>query len=108
VNGASVPAGIRVLDNRDEIRWSSGRLFVFSIERQVRVEPFPDAGAGSLRCGRCTSQIDASAPAVRCPSCSSWYHEHGEFPCWTSVPFCQVCGQATGLAGDSRWTPEER
>jgi hypothetical protein len=106
VNGAAVPAGIRVLDTRDEIRWSSGRLFVFSNERLARVEPFPDAGA-RVRCGRCTAPIAASTPAVRCPSCGSWYHQFGEFPCWTSAPFCQVCSQATELMGDCRWTPED-
>jgi hypothetical protein len=106
VNGMSVPTGIRVLGNRDEIRCPDGHLVVFSDERAARIEPLP-AGDRPMRCGRCTCEIDPASPAVRCPSCGSWYHEHGDFPCWTSVPFCQACGQATGLESDARWTPEE-
>jgi hypothetical protein len=106
VNGISVPAGLRVLGNRDEIRCPDGRLVVFSDERFAHIEPLPVSN-WPLCCGRCTCEIDPASPAVRCPSCGSWYHEHGDFPCWTSVPFCQACGQATGLAGDTRWTPEE-
>jgi len=106
VNGVSVSAGIRVLVSRDEIRCPDGRLVVLSDEHVAHIEPLPSADR-SLRCGRCTCEIDPSSPAVRCPACGSWYHEHGDFPCWTSVPFCQTCGQATALAGGARWTPEE-
>ena len=106
VNGTAVPAGIRVLDSRDEIRCRDGRVFVFSAERLARVQPFPGCGR-PIRCARCTSEVVPSAPAVRCPSCGAWYHEHGEFPCWTSVPFCQACGHVTALASDTCWAPEE-
>lgn len=106
VNGAAMPAGIRVLDSRDEIRGPDGRVIVFSDEQMARVAPFPGADH-PVRCGRCTCEIEPATGAVRCPACGSWYHEQGDFPCWTSVPFCQACGHATGLAGDDRWTPEE-
>ena len=66
VNGMAVSAGIRVLDNRDEIRCPDGSVFVFSGERLARLEPFPGAGQ-HVRCARCTSEIEPSTPAVRCP-----------------------------------------
>ena len=107
VNGVAVPAGIRVLDTRDEIRCADGSVFVFADERYARVEAFP-ASSAPVRCGRCTVELEPALPAVRCPACGTWYHEHGDFPCWTSVPFCQACGHATTLTGEDRWRPEER
>jgi len=106
VNGASVPAGIRVFDSRDEVRGPDGRIVFFADERLARIEPFPDVDR-PVRCGRCTCEIEPAVAAVRCPACGAWYHECSDFPCWTSVPFCQACGHATGLDGDGRWTPEE-
>ena len=106
INGERVLTGIRVLDSRDEIR--CGPLAaVFSDEHLARVEPFPDAGQ-PVRCARCTCDIAPASPAVRCPACSSWYHqqEHGDFPCWTAVPFCQACGCATRIDTDG-WKPQE-
>jgi len=106
VNGEPVPTGIRVLDSRDEIRCGQTAA-VFTDEHHARVEPFPGA-AHPVRCARCTCDIAPASPAVSCPVCNSWYHqqEHGDFPCWTAVPFCQACGCATTTGGDG-WEPEE-
>lgn len=106
VNGAAVSAGICVLNSRDEIRCPDGRVFVFSAERLASVQPFPGRDR-PIGCARCTSEIEPSTPAVCCPACGVWYHEHGEYPCWTSVPFCQACGHATPFSGGACWTPEE-
>ncbi|MCX6538591.1 MAG: hypothetical protein NT151_06635 [Acidobacteria bacterium] len=106
VNGEPIPTGIRVLDSRDEIRCGPTAA-VFTDEHHARVEPFPGA-ANPVRCARCTCDIAPASPAIRCPVCNSWYHqqEHGDFPCWTAVPFCQACGCATTTDGDG-WEPEE-
>ncbi len=106
VNSEAVPAGIRVLDTRDEIR--CGQFAgVFVDERLARVEVFP-GGSHPVCCARCACDIAPSSPGIRCPACGSWYHQQdpGDLPCWTAVPFCQVCGCATAT-GDGGWTPEE-
>ena len=95
VNGEAVPLGIRILQSGDEIRTHDGATAAFSDERLASVVTF-SAGGTPVRCGRCTTELEPGLTAVRCPSCSSWYHEHPEFPCWSSVPFCAVCGVATG------------
>ena len=100
VNGDQVTLGIRVLLSGDEIRTHDGTTAAFSDERLADVVTF-SAGGAPVRCGRCTTELETGLTAVRCPSCSSWYHEHPEFPCWSSVPFCAVCGIATGR-GPSR------
>jgi hypothetical protein len=94
VNGDDVPLGIRVLQSGDEIRTHDGTTVGFSDERHADVVTY-SAGSHPVRCGRCTTELEAGLTAVRCPSCSSWYHEHPEFPCWSSVPFCAVCGFET-------------
>ena len=105
VNGEGVPLGIRVLHSGDEIRTHDGATVVFSDERRADVVTFC-AGGAPVRCGRCTTELEPGLTAVRCPSCSSWYHEHPEFPCWSSVPFCAVCGYATNHAtGDTATRP---
>ena len=98
VNGEVIPLGIRVLRSGDEIRTHDGETFVFSDERRADVVTFAGDGRAT-RCGRCTGELDPGTTAVRCPNCSSWYHEHEEFPCWSCVPFCAVCGLATGRSG---------
>jgi hypothetical protein len=106
VNSAVLPAGIRVLDSRDEIR-SGSFAAVFADERVAQVEAFPEAPR-PVCCARCACAIDVGSPALRCPACGSWYHqqEPGDYPCWSAVPFCQVCGCAT-TTGGAAWTPEE-
>jgi hypothetical protein len=101
VNGRVSHTGLHVLRGGDEIRTGDGATFLFSTECRVEIEPFP-GGDRPVRCGRCTTELEAGVPAVRCPACSSWYHEHGEFNCWSSVPFCQACGHRTAAgSGDA-------
>jgi len=106
VNSESVPAGIRVLETRDEIRCGACAV-VFADERVAHVESFPGE-TRTVWCARCACAIAGGTPAVRCPACGSWYHEQapGEFPCWSAIPFCQICGCAT-TTGGSGWAPEE-
>ncbi len=112
VNGRVSRTGLHVLRSGDEIRTHDGATFVFSISQRAETVPFPGADR-PVRCGRCTTELEAGAPAVRCPGCSSWYHEHGDFNCWSSVPFCQVCGRRaaadqggeTGETGDGPARP---
>jgi hypothetical protein len=106
VNGEPLLIGVRVLASRDEIRCDS-QTVVFCDERAAIVQASPTM-PGGVRCARCTCEIAPASPAVRCPACGSWYHQQdpGDFPCWTAIPFCQTCGQATTLGEDS-WSPEE-
>lgn len=106
VNGRVSQTGLHVLRSGDEIRTHDGATFVFSTERRVEIVTFPGAGR-AVRCGRCTTELEAGTPAVRCPGCSSWYHEHGDFNCWSSVPFCQVCGHRSAAGGAHGAPPEE-
>lgn len=105
LNGVPLPAGIRALTERDELRVDGwGRVF-FSIERLARVEPFPGSER-PVRCPRCKLEIAAGAPAVRCPQCTVWHHQSDEFLCWTYAEHCALCPQMTALDAGYRWTPE--
>jgi hypothetical protein len=106
VNGEVLLTGVRVLETRDEIRCGAAAS-VFSNERRAVLEVFPGS-PHSMPCARCTGEIEPASPGIRCPGCGSWYHQQdgGDFPCWTAVPFCQVCGHTTALGG-AEWTPEE-
>jgi len=110
VNGRVNHTGLHVLRGGDEIRTHDGTTFVFSNDQRVEIVPFPGADRAA-RCGRCTTELEAGVPAVRCPACSTWYHEHGEFNCWSSVPFCQVCGHRAAASeactGASHGEPRE-
>jgi hypothetical protein len=105
VNGEPVPLGIRALDSRDEIRLDDGTRLVFSAECAAIIAPVP-ADAGSAQCARCTGALESGSPGVRCPACRTWFHEYGEFTCWSSASACSVCGLETAKAA-SEWTPEE-
>jgi hypothetical protein len=105
-NGLSRHAGIRVLMNRDEIRAHDGTRVVFSDEHVARVTPFA-ASDEVIRCARCTGDMEPGTPAVQCPVCRGWYHEAGDYLCWSSVPFCQGCGTKTTMGNGEAWTPEE-
>jgi hypothetical protein len=105
VNSRTLPAGLCVLANRDEIRIGDEVQF-FSTETQAEVVPFP----GSVRavyCARCRQQIEVSLPAVCCPNCGIWHHQSAELPCWTYAEKCAFCGQPTTLDSGFTWTPEE-
>jgi hypothetical protein len=105
VNSRTVPAGLRVLADRDEIRVGNDVLY-FSTERLAAIEAFPVAGR-VVFCGRCRQQIDPGSPAVCCPSCGIWYNQSPDLPCWTYSDKCTFCGHPTALDAGFAWTPEE-
>jgi len=106
VNGRMLVMGICVLADRDEIRANGGAQYFFSTEALAEVEPFPPQER-TIFCGRCRQPIETGSPAVRCPgpSCSIWYHQSANFPCWT-YDKCMICGQPSGLDAGFSWTPE--
>jgi hypothetical protein len=106
VNGRAVVGGLRVLDDRDEIRTEDGGKCYFSAEMPATVEEFPSPER-PVFCGRCRQQIDVGMPAVRCPSCGVWYNQSAELPCWTYSDKCTFCGQATALDAGFAWAPED-
>ena len=105
VNGAPVPLGIAVLDDRDEIRLPNLTAW-FSTETRACIEPFPASTARGF-CPRCKQAIETGTPAVRCPSCGLWHHASDALPCWTYAPACAACAQDTALDAGFRWTPED-
>lgn len=105
INGFSPVAGVRVLQDRDEIRAATPGPLFFSTETLARVEEFVGAGR-PIYCGRCRKPVEQGQLAVRCPQCGIWYHQNGEFPCWTYAPTCGFCPQSTSLDADYEWTPE--
>jgi len=105
VNGFPLVAGIRVLEDLDELRTrATGRIY-FSIERKPRVEPFPGREEVTT-CARCKGTIVKGDPSVQCPQCNTWHHEGTEMPCWSYAEKCALCDQLTRLDTDFRWTPE--
>jgi hypothetical protein len=105
VNSCEVPAGLRVLADRDEIRMGAGAGY-FSSEALAVMEPFPGADRTAY-CGRCRQPIEAGALAVRCPGCGIWYHQGAELPCFAYAEKCTFCGHATELGAGFAWVPEE-
>ena len=105
VNGRPVPAGLRVLSDRDEIR-DGGEVSHFSTEELATVVPFPGADHPVICC-RCRQPIEAGTPAVSCPKCSIAYHQTDELPCFTYAEKCVICGGATTLGAGFAWVPEE-
>ncbi len=106
VNGEPLEHGLRVLTHRDEIRAGDGTMLVFADDAPAARVTFEE-GRGNVRCARCTGDVAVGEAVVRCPACRSWFHETADYPCWTSVPFCQVCGRRTDEDGDAVWRPEE-
>lgn len=113
VNSRSVPAGLCVLADRDEIRMG-GAVRYFSTETLAAVEAFPGAER-AVFCGRCRQRIEPGTPAVCCAGCGIWYHqdesanlaESERLPCWTYSGKCAFCGHPTALDTGFSWTPEE-
>jgi len=107
INGFTPVAGVRVLEDRDEIRAGAGRALFFSTETLAHVEEFPGA-EHAVYCGRCRQAMVKGQPAVRCPSpkCGIWYHQTESLPCWTYAPTCAFCPQPTSLDAAFRWVPE--
>jgi hypothetical protein len=105
INGFAPVAGVRVLQDRDEIRATACITLFFSTETLAHVEEFP----GSERpvyCGRCRQAMVQGQLAVRCPQCAIVYHQIDTLPCWTYAPSCAFCPQSTSLDAEFAWFPE--
>jgi hypothetical protein len=107
INGFPAVAGMRVLQDRDELRMASHEPLFFSSETLAHVEEFP----GSERpifCGRCRQPMEKGQLAVRCPNpqCGIWYHQTAALPCWTYTPTCAFCPQSTAPDAGYQWMPE--
>lgn len=105
INGFAPVAGVRVLQDRDEVRVASANPVFFSTETLPSVQEFA-AGDRELFCGRCRRPMENARTAVRCPRCSIWYHQESDRPCWTYAPACGFCPQPTTLDARYGWTPE--
>jgi len=109
VNGVPLLGGIRILNDRDEIRACDGAPFYFSTERLAKVEPFPGTGRRTF-CARCKTEIAVGTPAVRCPGCGMWCHqsEADGLLCWQypGTSTCPLCDFPNALDGTYRWSPE--
>ena len=106
VNGRPPMAGLFVLRDRDEIRSQAGDLFYFSTETLATIVDFP-GGERPVFCGRCRQRLDLGSCAVCCPSCSIWFHQASDLPCWTYSETCGFCGRATALDSGFTWIPED-
>jgi len=100
-----VVAGLRVLDDRDEIRTDDGARCYFSAEMPATVEEFP-APERPVFCGRCRSRSmwDAGGPL---PELRRLVQPVRGAPCWTYSDKCTFCGQATALDAGFAWAPED-
>lgn len=107
INGFAPVAGIRVLQDRDEIRATPAGDLFFSTETLACVEEFPGSER-TVFCGRCRQAMEKGQMAVRCPHsrCGIWYHQTGKLPCWTYAPSCGFCPQPTSLDAGFSWIPE--
>lgn len=105
VNGCAVVLLVAALADRDEIGLGGGCVGFLSLERIARVEPLGPV-EGQAFCPRCRQEIAVGSPVVRCTGCGVAYHQSDDFPCFTYGSSCIVCGSATLLDGELRWTPE--
>ncbi len=105
INGFAPVAGVRVLQDRDEIRAFPSDALFFSTETPAHVEAFA-ATERAIFCGRCRQPIQDGGLAVRCPNCGIWYHQGEQLPCWTYAATCAFCPQSTTLDAGFTWTPE--
>jgi hypothetical protein len=110
VNGQAVAAGMRALEDRDEIKVERLDDVFFSTETLVSVAPAP-ASERPLICARCRRVVVEGDPAVCCPGCGVWHHQtesEEEFPCWTHGERCAACDvRPTDLGAGYDWSPEE-
>jgi len=114
VNGERLTTGARVLADRDVIGRAGSSDVYFSTEKLACVEPFSSIDGGgrsgdATYCARCRSAIEPGFPAVRCPACSTWFHQNPaeSRDCWTYGPRCAVCQQETDLENARyKFTPE--
>jgi hypothetical protein len=105
VNGLPVLAGIKVLQDRDEIRFvGTNRRIFYSTERLVRIEEF-GGSEREISCPRCKQEIQEGSGVVRCPQCDVVHHQTEGLSCWTYSNHCSLCDQPTALDAGYRWTP---
>jgi len=110
VNGRSVPGGIRLLEDRDEILYNKGRVHLFFSEQSaIKVESFHPRDGKAIRCPLCGDLIREGDSVVRCPRCNLIFHQTEERPCWQSADLCPTygCGQSTDLENQSLWCPDD-
>ena len=105
LNGLSLPVGIRILADRDEIRIDGSAPMFFSTERLAQAEAFPSA-EGPIYCPRCKLVLEAGSQAVRCPGCEVWHHQSEDLGCWAYAGACALCPQPTSLEAGYAWYPE--
>lgn len=104
VNGFPPVGGLRVLQDRDEIRVHPLRALFFAAVSRPCVEEFI-GGDEAINCALCCKPMEARQLAVRCPLCHLWFHQSAESRCWEYRPACS-CGQPTALDGSYQWVPE--
>lgn len=105
INGFAPVAGVRVLQDHDEIRVAFLDPLFFTTAMLARVEEFTATGR-AVFCGRCRQPMQNAEMAVHCPQCGIWYHQTEKLPCWTYSPLCGFCPQSTSLDAGFVWIPE--
>jgi len=105
INGFPLLLGMKVLRDRDEIRWSPNGFAYFSTEELAAVVNLPQGGR-KIMCPRCKQEIIPETAAVRCPRCGVWHHQSDQLPCYTYSECCATCSRQTSLAAGYDWVPE--
>lgn len=106
INGIPLFLGIRILNDRDDIRWDRNSFAFYSSEEPAAVVSLKE-GDQKLFCPRCKQEIAPGTPAVRCPGCGIWHHQSEHLPCYTYAENCATCTRKTALDNGYNWTPEE-
>jgi hypothetical protein len=101
VNGHPLCGGLRVLQDRDELRVGPERCF-YSATTAMAVEPYPGETAS---CPRCSGLLRQGTAAVRC-RCGAWFHQSAESACFSYGATCPLCGGSTQLETEP-WDPAE-
>ncbi len=111
INGRALSGGLRLLEDRDEIRLPGVGAYYFSTASLPRVTVLPNLDT-PLSCPRCKLPLAEGDAVVRCPGCSVVLHEGptaaGEDRrCWSYASTCAMCSQSTAEDAGFRWTPED-
>lgn len=106
INGLPLLFGIRVLRDRDEIRWGPEGFAFLSLEEPASVVDLPQGGS-KIFCPRCKQEIMPGTPAVQCPGCRVWHHQSETLPCYTYAENCATCMRKTQMDGEYDWSPPE-
>ena len=106
INGIPLDTGIRLLQNRDEVRIDGRDPLFFSTEVLPFVESFTAADR-DVYCPRDKSKVEPGTPSVRCPQCGVVYHQSEDRPCYTYSPHCATCPRSTDLEAGYEWVPSD-